>query len=167
MADVTGFDPAPSGQEPVDSQGNKVPFGVWGDSDIGVGVFGTSGPPIPGDFIIETAGVYGSGGELNQNVSGEEPIPVPGVVGVSPAGTGVVGYGSYLGGAVSPTAVGVAGLSVMPSGYDTVDFQGETRPVGVWGDSQIGVGVFGSSGFIPQGSTTYLQVQYAGVRSIG
>lgn len=43
MASVTGFDPANSGQEPVNSEGNKIPVGVWGDSNTGVGIFGTSG----------------------------------------------------------------------------------------------------------------------------
>ena len=47
MARVEGFEPAQSGQQPVDSNGDPVAVGVWGDSSTGVGVFGTSGEPPP------------------------------------------------------------------------------------------------------------------------
>lgn len=61
MARVTGFQPAQSGQEPQDSNGNPVPAGVWGDSTTGVGVFGTNGTLAPGDVNIpaNVAGVEG------------------------------------------------------------------------------------------------------------
>ena len=65
MVNVTGFDPTVSGQEPRDENGNKVPIGVWGDSNTDVGVFGTSGAVPPGDNIIIAAalkaGVIGHG----------------------------------------------------------------------------------------------------------
>jgi hypothetical protein len=41
MTQVQGFDPNHSGQKPIDDAGNLVAVGVWGDSDIGIGVFGT------------------------------------------------------------------------------------------------------------------------------
>ena len=42
MARVEGFEPANSGQTPTG------PCGVWGDSDSGAGVLGTSGVLPPG-----------------------------------------------------------------------------------------------------------------------
>ena len=51
MARVVGFDPAASGQQPEDVNGNPVPVGVWGDSDSGGGVFGTSGALTSGVSI--------------------------------------------------------------------------------------------------------------------
>jgi hypothetical protein len=45
MAGLVGFDPASSGQQPIDNNAAPVSVGVWGDSTIGVGVFGTSGVP--------------------------------------------------------------------------------------------------------------------------
>jgi hypothetical protein len=110
MANVTGFDPAPSGQQPTDVNGNPVPVGVWGDSSTGGGVFGTSGTLPSGTSIpIDTpAGVEGHGAQG------------PGVVGVSPAHSGQ-----------QPVED-----SVPPSPV----------PVGVWGDSDTWVGVFGTCG---------------------
>src|SRR5262249_59575845 len=63
MAQVKGFEPNLSGQKPTDDMGNPVAVGVWGDSDIGVGVFGSTGP-IPAtatDIPVEIAGVEGHG----------------------------------------------------------------------------------------------------------
>src|ERR1700755_1325558 len=65
MANVTGFDPAVSGQEPKDEFGKTGPVGVWGDSTPDVGVFGTSGAVPPGGNIVIAsmlkAGVTGHG----------------------------------------------------------------------------------------------------------
>ena len=74
MAAVSGFDPASSGQQPIDVNANPVPVGVWGDSSTGGGVFGTSGTlPIGTSIPIDPpAGVEGHGAQG------------PGVVGRSP-----------------------------------------------------------------------------------
>ena len=84
MVNVTGFDPSVSGQEPRDEYGNKVPVGVWGDSDTDVGVFGTSGAVPPGGNIIVAnmlkAGVIGHGTDR------------PGIIGHSQAACGVCAF---------------------------------------------------------------------------
>lgn len=141
MASVTGFDPANSGQEPVNSDGNKVPVGVWGDSNTGVGVFGTSGDPMPNavTYIRQTAGVYGQG------TQGPGPTdfiygPIPGVIGVSPASVGVAGLSDNFIGVAGvggpdddPTAVGVYGLT------------GGNVGTGVYGESPFGAGTTGNT----------------------
>ena len=73
MARVEGFEPAQSGQEPVDFNGDPVAVGVWGDSTTGVGVFGTSGVLPTGTDNIPT------------NIAGVEghSIQNPGVFGLS------------------------------------------------------------------------------------
>ena len=101
MARVEGFEPDRSGQEPIDDNGNPFPVGVWGDSDTGVGVFGTSGARPPG------VGVLGQSLGSHPGVLGEGPnkggISVEGrglSVGVHGIGTGStsIGVGGYVGG---------------------------------------------------------------------
>ena len=140
MASVTGFDPANSGQEPVNSEGNKIPVGVWGDSNTGVGIFGTSGDPLPNavTYIRQTAGVYGQG---TQGPGAEDfPGPIPGVIGVSPASVGVAGLSDNFIGVIGvggpdddPTAVGVYGLT------------GGNVGTGVYGESPFGDGTAGNT----------------------
>lgn len=76
MARVVGFEPARSGQEPADVDGNPVPVGVWGDSNTGVGVFGTTGtlPPDDGNIPATIAGVEGHSGENPGVVGRRQPI---------------------------------------------------------------------------------------------
>src|SRR5271167_1982671 len=96
MAEVKGNNPAPSGQAPIDNNGAPVPVGVWGDSNAGIGVFGTSGDPLPPDtFIWTRAGVFGQGtqGPFQQ----EGDYWIPGVFGISPIGVGVKGVCGYKG----------------------------------------------------------------------
>src|SRR4030095_9689603 len=81
MARVEGFEPAHSGQVPVDSSGNPVAVGVGGDASMGVGVFVRSGTlSSPTDNIpVNIAGVEG------------HSIQNPGVVGRSVEDAGVNG----------------------------------------------------------------------------
>jgi hypothetical protein len=92
VAQVVGFDPAISGQQPRDLNGDPVPVGVWGDSDTGGGVFGTSGVLPDGTSIPinPPAGVEGHG------------VVGPGVVGRSVSDNGVL--------ARSESASGVLGV---------------------------------------------------------
>jgi hypothetical protein len=140
MARVEGFEPAQSGQEPVDSSENPVPVGVWGDSSTGVGVFGTNGAisssadniPIDGP-----AGVVGHSVE-NPGVNGES-LHGLGMLGRSRTGTGVLGvtFGA------PPDATGVYGSSTT-GGNGVVGFVGDGT--GVVGSSVRGTGVRGFSG---------------------
>jgi hypothetical protein len=128
MAQVKGFDPAISGQQPEDGSGNPVPVGVWGDSNIGGGVFGTagvlpSGASIP---IDPPAGVEGHGADG------------PGVVGRSLNDNGVVGEGID-----SP---GVLARSVNGSGLLGVTFSADDGSHGVFGSSTTGGN--GVTGFV-------------------
>ncbi|MDF3340917.1 hypothetical protein P3H80_26035 [Mycolicibacterium septicum] len=149
MALVAGFDPANSGQQPVDENGDPVPVGVWGDSDVGGGVFGSSGVLPSGTtvFIDPPAGVEGHGADG------------PGVVGRSPAGNGVVGESLQAPGilARSSTASGLLGVTFSPTddshgvfGSSTTGGNGVTGFVGgatgVIGSSIRGFGVRGTSG---------------------
>jgi hypothetical protein len=130
MANVTGFDPAPSGQQPVDQQGNTVPVGVWGDSDIGVGVFATSGAPPPNPFgaIRLMAGVYGQGGEL------------PGVgIADQTASAGVIGVGDLGVAALSDAGVGLYAATGTTDRYGYAIF-------GQAGGSEVATGVMGFAG---------------------
>jgi hypothetical protein len=153
MARVEGFEPARSEQEPVDSNGNPVPVGVWGDSSTGAGVFGTSGalPPnvanIPTNIAgveghsIQNPGVFGRSIE-NAGVTGES-LQGLGVLGQSSSGSGVLGV-TFVpvdpGG--NPAASGVFGSSTV-GGNGVVGFVGEAT--GVVGNSIRGTGVRGIS----------------------
>jgi hypothetical protein len=115
MAQVKGFDLATSGQQPVDLNGNPVPVGVWGESNTGGGVFGTSGvlPQGTGIPIDPPAGVEG------HDVDG------PGVVGRSINESGVVGE--------SPGSPGMLARSSTSSGLLGVTFSPDDGSHGVFG----------------------------------
>jgi hypothetical protein len=128
VAQVKGFDPAISGQQPEDINGDPVPVGVWGDSNTGGGVFGTSGVLPQGASIpIDTpAGVEGHG------------VDGPGVVGRSLNDSGVVGE--------SPDAPGVLARSINASGLLGVTFSTDDGSHGVFGSSTTGGN--GVTGFV-------------------
>jgi hypothetical protein len=130
MARVEGFEPNHSGQQPADEDGNAVSVGVWGDSDSGVGVFGSTGviPAAATDIPIEIAGVEGHSFER------------PGVLGRSLTGTGVDGE--------SVESIGVLGRSRTGSGMLGVTFnQVPGEASGVFGSSVAnGHGVTGFVG---------------------
>ena len=132
MAQVKGFDPATSGQQPEDVNGNPVPVGVWGDSSTGGGVFGTSGVLPQGTSIPidPPAGVEGHG------------VDGPGVVGRSINDSGVVGE--------SPGSPGMLARSVSSSGLLGVTFSPDDGSHGVFGSSTAGGN--GVTGFV--GSAT-------------
>jgi hypothetical protein len=91
MVRVEGFEPAHSGQQPVDVNGNPVAVGVWGDSTTGMGVFGTSGvlPPGVDNIPVNIAGVEGHSIQ-NPGVVGRS-IEDAGVSGESVQGLGMLG----------------------------------------------------------------------------
>jgi hypothetical protein len=132
VAQVKGFDPAISGQQPEDINGDPVPVGVWGDSNIGGGVFGTSGVLPQGSSIPidPPAGVEGHG------------VDGPGVVGRSMNDSGVVGE--------SPGSPGVLARSITASGLLGVTFSPDDGSHGVFGSSVAGGN--GVTGFV--GSAT-------------
>ncbi len=146
MAEVKGYDPAPSGQDPIDINGTPVPVGVWGDSSTGVGVFGTSGDPLP-DINIwwGGAGVYGQG--THGSFEGEGDNTIPGVFGIS-TDTGVVGIGSSPTGAFGMYAAGSGDgdglLAITDTGTGVVGVNQFQNGYGVRGESyDLGTGVFG------------------------
>jgi hypothetical protein len=132
VAQLKGFDPAISNQQPEDINGDPVPVGVWGDSNIGGGVFGTSGmlPPSTSIPIDPPAGVEGHG------------VDGPGVVGRSMNDSGAVGE--------SPDAPGVLARSINASGLLGVTFSPDDSSHGVFGSSVAGGN--GVTGFV--GSAT-------------
>jgi hypothetical protein len=154
MARVEGFEPAQSGQEPVDSGGNPIAVGVWGDSSTGVGVFGTSGvlpsgvdnPPVNIAGVeghsIQNAGVFGFSVE-DTGVWGESSQGL-GMLGRSSTGSGVLGvtFAPTVPGE-PPNAAGVFGSSVA-GGNGVTGFVGSAT--GVVGNSVRGIGVSGLSG---------------------
>lgn len=149
MAQVIGFDPVTSGQQPEDASGNTIPVGVWGDSDSGGGVFGSSGVLPSGSSIpIDVpAGVEGHGA-VGPGVVGRS-LTDNGVVGESQESQGVlarsVSSSGLLGVTFSPTddAHGVFGSSTT-GGNGVTGFVGEAT--GVIGNSVRGVGVHGITG---------------------
>jgi hypothetical protein len=139
MARVQGFEPAQSGQAPIDDNGNPVAVGVWGDSTTGVGVFGTSGSLPPSGAqpsIIEVSGVAGHSIE-DVGVWGESSDST-GVVGRSVNSSGVLGV-SF---APDEPSAGVFGSSTA-GGAGVIGFVGEAT--GVIGSSVRGTGVLGRS----------------------
>jgi hypothetical protein len=138
MASVTGFNPAPSGHQPVDENGNAVPVGVWGDSETGVGVFGTSGTPSADLYLLDHAGVVG-----NCSMNG------PGVAGASVYDAGV--YGTAVSGD------GVGGVSAQ--GMGVVGYSGKITPgwpsvyglAGGYADQPGGIGVLGANNINGEG----------------
>jgi hypothetical protein len=139
MASVNGFDPGASGQQPVDSGGNPVPVGVWGDSTTGAGVFGTSGPQPPGSLDLEVmvAGIEGHGYAL------------PGVIGQSETDVGAFGRSrqshGLQGATISndPLVAGVIGTAT-GGGTGVIGHVGGPA-TGVRGDAPDGIGVHGKS----------------------
>lgn len=149
MAQVVGFGPATSGQQPEDVNGNPIPVGVWGDSDTGGGVFGTSGALSSGTAIPidPPAGVEGHG------------ATGPGVVGRSLSDNGVVGESQDAPGVLarSTTSSGLLGVTFSPTddshgvfGSSTTGGNGVTgfvgEATGVIGSSVRGTGVRGTTG---------------------
>src|SRR5689334_6097476 len=57
----------------------------------------------------------------------------------------------------------VVGFDPAKSGQKPTDDQGNHSPVGVWGDSSTGVGVFGTSGKIPPNEKNIPILKIAGV----
>jgi hypothetical protein len=149
MAAVEGFDPAKSGQKPIDSNGNPVPVGVWGDTTTGVGVFGTSGllPPGTQDIPTDAAGVEGhslqNSGVLGRSIADAgvkgESLQGMGVLGSSESAYGVLGV-SF---GVAPDGNGVFGTSTT-GGDGVVGYVADAT--GVVGNSVAGNGVYGISG---------------------
>jgi hypothetical protein len=149
MALVKGFNPALSGQQPEDVNGNAVPVGVWGDSSTGGGVFGTSGT-LPANTSIPIdppAGVEGHG------------VDGPGVVGRSLNDSGVVGESQGSQGMLARSGIssGLLGVTFSPDdgshgvfGVSTVGGNGVTGFVGsatgAIGSSVRGIGVNGTTG---------------------
>ena len=149
MARVEGFEPNQSGQQPVDGANNPVPVGVWGDSDVGVGVFGSTGPVASGQtsIPIEIAGVEGHGFD-HSGVVGRS-LTDSGVDGESRDSLGVLGRSSNATGVLGVTfnqtpgdASGVFGSSVA-EGNGVTGFVGSQT--GVVGSSVRGTGVRGVS----------------------
>jgi hypothetical protein len=173
MARVEGFEPAHSGQQPVDVNGNPVAVGVWGDSTTGMGVFGTSGvlPPgvdnIPANIAgveghsIQNPGVFGRSIE-DAGVSGES-VQGLGMLGRSSTGTGVLGvtFAPSIPGE-PPSAAGVFGSSVA-GGNGVTGFVGSAT--GVVGSSVRGIGVRGTSG--DDDGVSGLSLAGNGVRGVG
>lgn len=117
MARVEGFEPNQSGQQPTNG-GNAVPVGVWGDSDIGVGVSGTSGVvPAEGDIETPVAGVSG------------HSFDDPGVWGRSLKGEGVVGESLFNIG-IRATSLGIRKIE-NPADPDFYTI--EKASDGIWG----------------------------------
>jgi hypothetical protein len=154
MARVEGFEPAHSGQAPVDVNGNPVAVGVWGDSSTGIGVFGTSGTlptgvdNIPANIAgveghsVENPGVFGRSIE-DAGVQGES-LQGLGMLGRSLNGSGVLGvtFTPSVPGE-PPAAHGVFGVSTA-GGNGVVGFVGDAT--GVVGNSVRGNGVHGITG---------------------
>lgn len=173
MARVEGFEPAQSGQEPIDVNGNPVAVGVWGDSTTGVGVFGTNGALPPGvDNIptniagveghsIQNPGVVGRSIE-DAGVSGES-LQGLGMLGRSSTGTGVLGvtFAPTIPGE-PPSAAGVFGSSVA-GGNGVTGFVGSAT--GVVGSSVRGIGVRGTSG--DEDGVSGFSLAANGVRGVG
>jgi hypothetical protein len=149
MARVEGFEPNHSGQQPADENGNAVSVGVWGDSDSGVGVFGSTGviPAAATDIPIEIAGVEGHSferpGVLGRSLTGTgvdgESVESIGVLGRSRTGSGMLGVTFNQ---VPGEASGVFGSSVA-NGHGVTGFVGSQT--GVVGSSVRGTGVRGVS----------------------
>lgn len=173
MARVEGFEPAQSGQQPIDVNGDPVAVGVWGDSSTGVGVFGTSGtlPPGVDNIPVNIAGVEGHSiqnpGVVGRSiedagVSGES-LQGLGMLARSSTGTGVLGvtFAPEIPGE-PPSAAGVFGSSVA-GGNGVTGFVGSAT--GVVGSSVRGIGVRGTSG--DQDGVSGFSLAANGVRGVG
>ncbi|MFJ8439851.1 hypothetical protein [Kitasatospora griseola] len=141
-------------------------FGVWGDSDLGVGVIGSSDAPMTGTTHVRAAGVVGVnkaalgvgvegfcgqgtgvlgvGGSDQPGVAGKADAG-PGVLGTSTQGPGVSGQGGGASPGVSGNAAagpGVSGTSAQGVG---VTGTGAGAAAGISGQADSGPGVLGSS----------------------
>ena len=172
MARVEGFEPAQSGQQPIDVNGDPVAVGVWGDSTTGVGVFGTNGVLPPGvDIPTNIAGVEGHSIQ-NPGVVGRS-VEDTGVSGESLQGLGMLGRSSTGNGVLGvsfapevpgepPSAAGVFGSSVA-GGNGVTGFVGSAS--GVVGSSVRGIGVRGTSG--ADDGVSGFSLAANGVRGVG
>jgi hypothetical protein len=138
MAQVIGFDDK-SGQQPVLADGSVLPVGVWGDTDAGVGVFGTSGALPEGTSmpIDSSAGVVGHS-FAREGVVGQS-VNAAGIRGVSHYNAGVFGE--------SDTYAGVQGLTEgsTPMCYGVFGYA-TAEGHGVYGRSDEGIGIYGVGG---------------------
>jgi hypothetical protein len=149
MASLKGFDPAESGQTPVDLSGDPVPVGVWGDSTSGLGVFGTSGAPTSNQDNIpigKLAGVTGHGVQTI-GVRGES-IELEGVSGRSKNFIGVSGFAADSGnpGVFGQSAEGGAGVRGVILSETGIGVHGRIGPVDLNRDLPKSAGVFGDGG---------------------
>jgi hypothetical protein len=173
VARVEGFEPAQSGQQPVDVNGDPAAVGVWGDSSTGIGAFGTSGEPLPnfGSIPARIAGVEGHsyqhpgvvGVSVEQPGVQGESVELHGVFGRSETNQGVLGITNAP--AVPgerPSAAGVRGLG-SPGGFGVVGVSRDTT--GVVGSGISGLGVEGISG--DADGISGLSLNANGVRGVG
>jgi hypothetical protein len=135
MARVEGFEVGNSGMQPVDSDGVPLAVGVWGDSDTGMGVFGTSGQlppgtPTPGG---EPAGVVGNSVQ-NFGVLGRS-VESSGVMGQSQNNPGVLGvsFSPVSSGVVASNVAGGNGVSAFVGDGDAVSASSRRTGTGVFG----------------------------------
>ncbi|MFD8756896.1 hypothetical protein ACFV0O_38855, partial [Kitasatospora sp. NPDC059577] len=145
----------PSGFDPGDAS-PPIRFGVFGDSQVGPGLLGSSGRAAGGvDGGIESgAGVLG----VNTAVKGV------GVHGSCRAGTGVSGRGGGAGAGVAGVAEagpGVSGWSDTGPGVT-----GSSATIGVYGESRHD-GTTGSVLTEPSGSIGVMAVGEVGLRAVG
>jgi hypothetical protein len=167
MARVEGFEVGNSGMQPVDVNGNPLAVGVWGDSDAGMGVFGTSGQLPPGTTTPggDPAGVVGNSVQ-NSGVLGRSAQNF-GVVGQSQDSIGVLGQSQnnpgVLGTSGSPASSGVVAANL--AGGDGVSaFVGDGNAV--FGSSRrTGTGAFGGNfpGLDPNNPNQFLPATGIGV----
>lgn len=173
MARVEGFEPAQTGQQPIDENGNPVAVGVWGDSTTGVGVFGTNGALPSGADQIPTniAGVEGHSFQ-NPGVVGRS-VEDAGVSAESLQGLGLLARSSAANGVLGvtfapevpgepPSSAGVFGSSVA-GGNGVTGFVGSAS--GVVGSSVRGIGVRGTSG--DEDGVSGFSLGANGVRGVG
>jgi hypothetical protein len=173
MANVTGFDPAVSGHEPKDENGNTVPVGVWGDSNTDVGVFGTSGAVPPGGNIVIAsmlkAGVIGHGTDR------------PGIIGHSETACGVCAFSDKFSGLYAystnpdsdPTVAAIlalgsnTGIAVQGNSGDGEGLVGVTwTGAGVRGSASAGTAVLGE-GFAERSNGTPYGVRGLSDKGVG
>jgi hypothetical protein len=173
VARVEGFEPAQSGQQPVDVNGDPAAVGVWGDSSTGIGAFGTSGEPLPnfGSIPARIAGVEGhsyqhpgvDGVSIEQPGVQGESLELQGVFGRSETDHGVLGVTN------APTVPGERPSASGVRGVSLAGGQGVTGVVlnttGVVGSSIRGLGVEGVSG--DADGISGLSLNANGVRGVG
>jgi hypothetical protein len=167
MARVEGFEVGNSGLQPVDPNGNPLAVGVWGDSDTGMGVFGTSGQLPPGTTTpggdpagvvgnsVQNPGVLGRSAE-NSGVIGQSQDSI-GVLGQSQNNPGVLGTSS------SPGSSGVVAAN-LAGGDGVSSFVGDGNAV-VGSSRRTGTGVLGGNfpGLDPNDPTQVLPATGIGV----